>query len=50
MPINVCDTIIIKNHSPNNIMWYYYLIKGVSTAEGGRGHVTTYMYSVTIKV
>ena len=24
--------------------------KGLSTAEGGRGHVTTYMYCVTIKI
>ena len=26
------------------------LCKGLSTAEGGRGHVTTYMYCVTIKI
>ena len=26
------------------------IIKGLSTAEGGRGHVTTYMYRVTIKI
>ena len=25
-------------------------IKGLSTAEGGRGHVTAHMYSVTVKV
>ena len=27
-----------------------YASKGLSTAEGGRGHVTTYMYCVTIKI
>ena len=28
----------------------YSISKGLSTAEGGRGHVTTYMYCVTIKI
>ena len=29
---------------------YMVYTKGLSTAEGGRGHVTTYMYCVTIKI
>ena len=27
-----------------------HIIKGLSTAKGGRGHVTTYIYCVTIKI